>query len=447
MARVKIVGEDLSRGLKMDMESLGDAVLNTMTDSIFSMKDITNVMFEFAAAGKFTSEEIAEATEAIKNLAQATGFVGDLGRVAENTAAIMNIYGDQVQGVAEVTDVMAKVANDSVMSIQDIGIAMQYVGPIGVMAGQTFEEIAAALTVLSNQGLQASQAGRYLRQVFTYFAGRTPQSAKAMRQLGLEVIDAEGNFRDLGDIVADLTVGLEGLTEQEQVNLLTRAFGVWGSQAMSALVNAERAATEASDRHAVSLSQVKEGINEEGFAAERAEELLATYEGRKKQLINTTKELIIQLGEKMLPHLGAIMDQFIAITEMEAFKTFIEDLGTVFEALAWSIEKAVGMLKTWVVMMAIARWGAGKGVDAIRDRIEEEERIGPGSAFARIYEESRNAPPSAPEPPPLRPVMPVPVMPQVINQNTISVYGASSGITNVADEILMALTYSLGGRG
>jgi len=369
MTRVGIVAGDAVAGIESNMQSMKDAVWDAATSSVLQMRDVTEIMYEFAAAGRWTAEEINDATQAITNLGMATGQLENLDDVAKLVGTSMHMFGAQVEDVTMLVDIMAKAVNDSALSVNDIAIAFRYVGPIAVMAEQELTQVAAALTVLSNQGFAASQAGRYLRQVYTYLADRTPETEKALRRLGVEAFDSSGNFRQLGDIVHDLTLAMEGLTPEERTGLLIRGFGVWAGSALAALVNAEREAIATGNEMTDSLNAVADAIYQPGEAARRSAELMGTMRGQQQKFHTQIKELTTTLGEKATPGMTRFYQAMNRILEMESVQDLIEGLGDVFgvlgDAIAFSAESLERMVAIWdaldIDLKDILTPGVGRG--------------------------------------------------------------------------------------
>jgi len=100
-------------------------------------------------------------------------------------------------------------------------------GPVAKSAGASIETYAALAGKLANSGIKASQAGTTLKNIFLSLASQTPKAEKALKSLGVETQDQEGNLRDVIDIFEDLNKGIqrEGLGTAEAAAVLKDIFG------------------------------------------------------------------------------------------------------------------------------------------------------------------------------------------------------------------------------
>lgn len=92
---------------------------------------------------------------------------------------------------------------------------MKYVGPNAAAAGYSLEEMAAASGLLGNAGIQASMAGTSLRSMLERFSGPVPKAKKLMKELGIEVVNADGSMKSLADIVDEVTRATDGMGEAQ----------------------------------------------------------------------------------------------------------------------------------------------------------------------------------------------------------------------------------------
>jgi hypothetical protein len=122
---------------------------------------------EFSKLG-FDPSQILDATEATLALAQASGE--DLAQSATVAASTVQGFGLQASETGRVVDVMAKSFSSSALDLSKFQIAMATVAPVARSAGQSLETTTAMLSVLTNNGLQASKAGTGLKNIFLELA-------------------------------------------------------------------------------------------------------------------------------------------------------------------------------------------------------------------------------------------------------------------------------------
>ena len=175
MAKVEAIsgatGEEMIL-LKQNAEDLGSSTR-------FAASEVAGLQLEFSKLG-FNPSQILDATEATLALAQASGE--DLAQSAVVAASTVQGFGLQANETGRVVDVMAKSFSSSALDLTKFQTAMATVAPVAKSAGQSIETTTGMLSVLVNNGLDASTAGTGLRNIFLDIAkaGLTMEEALEM---------------------------------------------------------------------------------------------------------------------------------------------------------------------------------------------------------------------------------------------------------------------------
>lgn len=148
----------------------------------FTASQAAEGMVLLSRAG-FTAGETLKATNQVLLLAQA-GNLG-LAEAADIAANAMRGFRLPVEEAGRVTDVLALAANSANTDVSQLGQGLKFVAPIAAGVGVELEETAAAMSALSNAGLQASLAGTGLRRVISELESPTANSAKILASYGL----------------------------------------------------------------------------------------------------------------------------------------------------------------------------------------------------------------------------------------------------------------------
>lgn len=167
----------------------------------YSASQAADAMGFLAMAG-FKSNEIVGAMPGVLQLAASAQM--DLATAADITSNILTGYGKDVSELAHVNDVLVKAMTSANVDLQMLGESMKYVGPVASGTGLQFEEVAAAIGMMGNAGIQGSMAGTSLRQAITAMINPTKQAYELMYKLGLNVLDTEGNMKPLVEIIKEL---------------------------------------------------------------------------------------------------------------------------------------------------------------------------------------------------------------------------------------------------
>ena len=183
-------------------ERLQEQAMKLGMETKYSAKQAADAMGELAAAG-FKGNEIMAAMPGLLSLAATENM--KLADAAKISSSVLRGFGIDASKMQEVADILAQTAAASATSIQDLGYAFQYVGPVARTAGQNMLDVSAALGVLGNAGIRGETAGTALRNMFNDLLNPMPKVADAMKTLGINVKDTAGKLLPLGDLIKNLT--------------------------------------------------------------------------------------------------------------------------------------------------------------------------------------------------------------------------------------------------
>lgn len=156
----------------------------------------------FLARAGFTVQESMAALPHTLNLA--SGGAIDLGNAADIASNVLSQFNMNATETERVVDTLLSVSNSANTSVQQLADALVYAGATAGAMGKSVEETAAALGVLGNFGIQASQAGTNLRGIFAGLMGETDTAAKVIRSLGLRMDELNPVTNNLADVFEKL---------------------------------------------------------------------------------------------------------------------------------------------------------------------------------------------------------------------------------------------------
>jgi TP901 family phage tail tape measure protein len=223
-ARTGLVGDDL--------ESVRDFALQMGADTSFSAQQASDAFLQLLTSGSSVEESMATLPH-VMNLAAASGM--DLGYTADILTDTLAQFGLEVGDAAAVADIFTQAAGASSAEAGDIAAGLSNVGPVANMFGMTVDEAAAALAVLSENGIKGAEAGTSLKSVLLNLARPTDKVKGALKKLGVELYDSNGDFRDFDDVIDDIGAGLDQLPMDEQIALSTILGGSYGVVGLNAL--------------------------------------------------------------------------------------------------------------------------------------------------------------------------------------------------------------------
>lgn len=141
-----------------------------------------------------------------------------MGRASEIVVAGLQAFGLEVSEGTRLADVLARSANASTASIDDMGEALKYAAPVSKALGVTLEETNAVLAILANNGIRGGMAGRGLSSVMAKMVAPTKDAVEALRELGM-------GANDLNPQIVGVEASLKRLASLPQVQLV-KMFGV-----------------------------------------------------------------------------------------------------------------------------------------------------------------------------------------------------------------------------
>ncbi len=167
------------------LESLRNKAKHLGATTSFSASEVASLMTELGRAG-FSPKQIEEMTGAVMNLARATGT--DATVSSGIMSATIRQFSLEATDAVRVSDRLTAAANMSFNSVESLGEALQYAGPVAADANMSLEETLAILGTLGNLGIQGSEAGTALRRLLTLSAA---ESEKFQKVFGVATKDAK----------------------------------------------------------------------------------------------------------------------------------------------------------------------------------------------------------------------------------------------------------------
>lgn len=224
----------VTRASADELAAMQKVTVSATEGTIYSATEGAQALIELGRAGLSASQSMA-ALPGVIAMATAEGM--DLQSAAAMTTQTIYGMGLSASDAGHMADVLADASARTMTSISQLGEAFSYAAPAARDAGLSLEQTAAAMGMLSNAGLQGSQAGTMLEAMLRGLKGVTDRSRDALDKLGVEVRNADGSMRPIADVIDDMTVALSRYSKEEQDALLFQVFRTEGSRAFNAIRN------------------------------------------------------------------------------------------------------------------------------------------------------------------------------------------------------------------
>ena len=302
---------------------LNKAMKDAAANSTFGMKDAATATLNFARAG-LDAEQAAAALAPAMNLAAGEG--GNLDTVSSGLVATINGFHGSFEDAGHYADVFAAACNNSALDVDSLSSAMSVAAPIFSAAGYSVNDAALYMGVMANNGIDANKAANSLKTGLARLVSPTEEGYNAMKQLGIEVTNADGSMKDSVTIQKELHEAFSKLSESEQLAAGSAIFGKNQMAPWLALIN-----TAPED-----VGALNESLETcAGTTEEMSEAMMSGFGGSIEKLKSSIDVLVTSIGEALVPHIQPVI-------------TFMQDLVDKFNALTpaqqETIVKIIGII-------------------------------------------------------------------------------------------------------
>lgn len=265
------------------MKSLEGIIVNLGTSSTLGLNNVAAGLVTVGQAG-LDAAQSAAALPSILNAA----VIGNVS-VSEATNIVvgaMNQFGLKAKDTAKIVDVLAVASTKSSTTVQNLGHALSYVGTVASQTGFKVEESVALLATMAKFGIDKDRAGTAARTFFTNLSNPTTDAArKAIKEYGLELVDAENNTVKLIKIIENLNK-IDPVKRTEVIDTVFGAYAASGiaaaAQSVKTYAEMEFAVTNQAKGSASAMRKTMED-NLQGDV----DLLKATLDGMRKQIFDT----------------------------------------------------------------------------------------------------------------------------------------------------------------
>lgn len=250
--------------------------------------------FEYMAMAGWKTEDMLGGIEGIMNLAAASGE--DLASTSDIVTDALTAFGLSAEDSSHFADVLAAASSNANTNVGLMGETFKYVAPVAGALGFSAEDTAVAIGLMASAGIKGSEAGTALRSIMSRMASPTKDVAAAMSELGLSILDSDGNMKSLNEITRDLRSGFAGLSEAEKASM---AATLGGQEAMSGLLAIVGTSDEDFDKLQSAIYGATDELTGYSAAAEMAETMQNNLAGQLTSLRSAAEGLGIELYESI----------------------------------------------------------------------------------------------------------------------------------------------------
>lgn len=313
---------DVSDAMREDM---AESAREMAKETIFSASEAADSYFFLASAGLSAEASIAALPQVAK-FAQAGLFdmatATDLATDAQSALGL-TIRDDAVknlENLTRVTDVLVKANTLANASVEQFSIALTSKAGAALKSFNIpMEEGVAVLAAFADQGVKAELAGNALDRILRLLPDAAIKNADAYERLGIEVFDASGNLRFMGDIIADLEDAFEGMTDrQKQAELTNLGFRA----KVQGIIKPLLGTSDAIRRYNDDLEDAA------GITQEVSDNQLESFKKQMGLIASQVKDVFITIGESLAPSIKDFADNVLvpAIEKLARFADWFAEL-------------------------------------------------------------------------------------------------------------------------
>lgn len=199
-----------------------------------AMSDTLDVSAKAAATGAQGADLIAATRETMR---LATLGNMDYNKALEATIAMQTAFNINSKDMAKTTDFLNAVENQTILSMEDMALAVPRVAPVIKGLGGNVEDLAIMMTALRQGGVSAEQGANALKSGLGSLLNPTGTAIEQFDGLGInlkKIVDT--NKGDLIGTIQGLGKALDGLTKYDRQRALESLFGKYQYARMGALL-------------------------------------------------------------------------------------------------------------------------------------------------------------------------------------------------------------------
>ena len=287
-----------------------------------------------AASGKMGADLLAQVNQATR-LAVLGGVEQE--QALETTISLTNAFGVAAEDLTKKINFLNAVENQTVVSIEDLTVAIPKAGPVVQQLGGDVEDLAFFLTAMKEGGINASEGANALKSGLASLINPTKKASAMLADMGINITGiVEANKGNVKGVVVDFAKALDTLDPLNRARAIEQLFGKFQFSRLSTLFQNVIAQGSQASR-VLSLTQAT--TEELAILAER--ELKRVEESpmyKFKKSIEDLKVTLAPVGEAFLKAVTPIVEFVAKILDKfnnlgDGAKNFVVILTTVLAGI------------------------------------------------------------------------------------------------------------------
>lgn len=300
---------NVTAGLSNDeLAKMSDQMLAIGKRNSAPLEEVPQAFNKIISAGLDANTALASLEPTLQ--AAKAGFV-DIETVAAagvnvmNSAGLKDIVdetGKNIPAITQSYDILFATLQKGAASMGEVAQYLPMIVPTAKNAGISLDQASGAFAFLTAQGVNAASAATQLNGAFNALSN--PKLLGNFKAMGVQIYDAQGKMRPLGDIIENLAGKLDGLSDkQKAAKLASLGLDQTSAQAFAVM-------TQSVDKFKETLDATK---NSKG-ALQNSLDSSKTAADSWAIAMNNVKALAIKAGQFLLPVVTKVGEWAAAIT-------------------------------------------------------------------------------------------------------------------------------------
>ena len=346
-----------------DFEKLEACAREYGATTVFSASNAAEALKYMSLAG-WDADQSTSALGGVLNLAAASGM--ELGAASDMVTDYLSAFAMEAGDAAYFADLLSYAQSHSNTTAEALGEAYKNCAANLNAAGQDVETVTSLLEGMANQGYKGSEAGTAMAAIMRDITNGMKDGAIKIGETSVAVMDAQGNFRDLTDILTEVEAATNGMGDAERAVALSSTFTADSTKGLNLILN------EGMDNIAGYEEELR---GASGSAEEMANIMNDNLSGDVAAMNSAFEELGLKIYDALESKLRAGV-QFITNGVIPAIEWLgghipevtiaVSGLGAVIAAMNWgTISSKIAMVKGALVKLVAALGGVSLPAIAI----------------------------------------------------------------------------------
>lgn len=332
-----------------ELKQLSDTAQHFGETTQFSASEAADALGYMALAGWDVNKATSE-LGGVLELAAASGM--GLAESSDMVTDYLSAFSKSAISAAEFADMLAYAQANSNTTAQALGEAYKNSAANLNAAGQDVQTVTALLAAMANQGLKGSEAGTALSAMMRDLTAKMKDGKVMIGDTAVAVMDAEGNYRDLTDILRDVEKATDGMGDAQKASALSSTFTADSIKGLNLILN------EGVD----STADFEESLrNADGAAGDMADTMNDNLAGSLKLLKSNIESKMIKVFDSAkgaikgsVETMSAALDSLDWDKISEGVGKFAQKIADLFSYVVKNADTVITILKTiGIVLLSV----------------------------------------------------------------------------------------------